>query len=224
MHLFYPSNNFWKASLNPLVWANQWPSSQTLSSQLSHNGSLRAEGNTKSHREQGLDYREAEELCWSPSCWNSLWQGWSCGLVHCPVGNATDPIWRMLASSDGISSWTSLKPQHSNPKPNPFGQSTLVFWLPYSSHTSQTPCLPWISYATPKLMLDSWKMVEKQSEAFHTFLRHFIQVSNRILLHIVLVMCPHVQIAFLKFTSCDNQALVGCFPITAVAVHLNLKS
>ena len=26
-----------------------------------------------------------------------------------------DPIWRGLASSDGISSWTPLKPQHSNP-------------------------------------------------------------------------------------------------------------
>ena len=34
----------------------------------------------------------------------------------------------------------------------------------------------------------------------------------------------HVQIAFLKFTSCDNQALVGCIPIAAVAVDLNLKS
>ena len=33
-----------------------------------------------------------------------------------------------------------------------------------------------------------------------------------------------VQIAFLKFTSCDNQALIGCIPIAAVAVHLNLKS
>ena len=30
-------------------------------------------------------------------------------------------------------------------------------------------------------------------------------------------MCPHVQIALLKFTSCDNQALVGCIPIAAVA-------
>ena len=40
----------------------------------------------------------------------------------------------------------------------------------------------------------------------------------------VLLKCPHVQIAFLKFTSCDNQALVGCIPIPAVAVHLNLKS
>ena len=41
---------------------------------------------------------------------------------------------------------------------------------------------------------------------------------------IVLLKCPHVQIALLKFTSCDNQALVGCIPITAVPVHLNLKS
>ena len=31
----------------------------------------------------------------------------------------TDPIWRVLASSDGISSWTPLKPQHSNPNFNP---------------------------------------------------------------------------------------------------------
>ena len=49
-----------------------------------------------------------------------------------------------------------------------------MYWLPYSSHTSHhpshTPCLPWISHATQKLMLDSCKMVEKQSEAFHTFL------------------------------------------------------
>ena len=37
-------------------------------------------------------------------------------------------------------------------------------------------------------------------------------------------MCPHIQIVFLKFTSCDNQALVGCIPIPAVAVHLKLKS
>ena len=39
--------------------------------------------------------------------------------MHCPAGNATDLIWRVLASSDGISSWTPLKPQHSNPNPNP---------------------------------------------------------------------------------------------------------
>ena len=39
--------------------------------------------------------------------------------MHCPGGNAADPIWRLLASSNGISSWTPLKPQHSNPNPNP---------------------------------------------------------------------------------------------------------
>ena len=37
--------------------------------------------------------------------------------MHCPGGNATDPIWRVLAFSGGISSWTPLKPQHSNPNP-----------------------------------------------------------------------------------------------------------
>ena len=129
----------------------------------------------------GLDYREGEELSWCP-CWsNSVWQGWSCGLVYCPGGNATDPIWRVLASSDGISSWTPLKPQHSNP--NPFGQSTVVYWLPYSSHTSHHPsptsCLHWISYATQKLMIDSCQMVEKQSEAFYMFLWHHFQFKNR---------------------------------------------
>ena len=49
----------------------------------------------------------------------SLWQKLSCGLVHCPGGNATDQIWKMRASSDWIPSWTPLKPQHSNPNPSP---------------------------------------------------------------------------------------------------------
>ena len=38
--------------------------------------------------------------------------------MHCPGENTTDPIWRVLASSDGISFWTPLKPQQSNPIPN----------------------------------------------------------------------------------------------------------
>ena len=67
------------------------------------------------HREQGLDYREAEKLSLCPFWSNSLWQGWSCGLVHCPAGNATDPIWRVLASFDSISFWTPLTPQHNIP-------------------------------------------------------------------------------------------------------------
>ena len=54
-------------------------------------------------------------MCWCPSWSNSLWQGWSCRLVRCRGGNATEPIWRVLASSDEISSWTPLKPQDSIP-------------------------------------------------------------------------------------------------------------
>ena len=50
--------------------------------------------------------------------------------MHCPGGNATDPIWRVLASSLGISSWTPLKPQHSNPKPNPLAnQLWCIYFL-----------------------------------------------------------------------------------------------
>ena len=74
-----------------------------------------------------------------PSWSNSLWQGWSCGLMHCPAGNATDPIWRVLASSLKISSWTPLKPQQSNPKLNPNRLANQL--LPYLS-SSLTDSLP----------------------------------------------------------------------------------
>ncbi len=40
----------------------------------------------------------------------------------------------------------------------------------------------------------------------------------------ILLKCPDIQIAFLKFTSFDNQALVGYIPIAGVDIHLNLKS
>ena len=55
----------------------------------------------------------------------------------------------MLASSLGISSWTPLKPQHSNPNPKPWPINSGVLTSSHTSHhPSQTPCLPWISYAT----------------------------------------------------------------------------
>ena len=130
------------------VWACQWASLQPIPSpQLSYNDSLWAYGITKSHREQGLDYREAEELSWCPSWSNSLWQRWNWGLVHCPVGNATDPIWRVLASSQGISSWTPLKPQHSNPNPNPLANQ---FWC-IDFLTPRTPLI--ISHRLPAFLV-----------------------------------------------------------------------
>ena len=57
--------------------------------------------------------------------------------MHCSRGNATDPIWRVLASSDGISSWTPLKPQHSNPNPNPLANQ---LWCIYF-RTPPTPLI-----------------------------------------------------------------------------------
>ena len=57
--------------------------------------------------------------------------------MHCPGGNATDPIWRVLAFSNRISSWTPLKPQHSSPNPNPLAnQLWCIDFL--------TPCTPLI--------------------------------------------------------------------------------
>ena len=79
---------------------------------------------------QDLDYREAEELSWCPSWSNSLWQGWSCGQT-------TDPIWRVLASSNGISCWTPLKLQYSNPNPNPLTNHFLCIGF----FTSPTPLI-----------------------------------------------------------------------------------
>ena len=40
----------------------------------------------------------------------------------------------------------------------------------------------------------------------------------------VLLKCPHVQIAILKFTSCDNQALVGCISFEAEIIKIGLTS
>ena len=112
MNFLYRSNNFckapWKSSCVTLRHSLFHPLNCLITTGL---------GITKSHREQLLDYRDGEELSWRLSWSNSLWQGWSCGLVHYPGGNATGPIWRVLASSQGISSWTPLKPQRSNSNP-----------------------------------------------------------------------------------------------------------
>ena len=99
--------------------------------------------------------------------------------MHCPGGNATDPIWRVLASSLGISTWKPLKPQHSNPKTNPNPLAIQLWSFDFLTPPTpliilhRLPALLWISYATQKLMLDTCKMLQKQSEAFHTFLWHF---------------------------------------------------
>ena len=112
--------------------------------------------------------------------------------VHCPGGNATDPIWRVLASSDGISCWTPLKPQHSNSNPNRLA--------------NQLWCSDFLTPPTPLII----------PHRLPTFLESLMPLKNwcsiharcsKILLHIVLLS---LFIAFLKFNIYDSQALVGC--------------
>ena len=118
MHLLYCSNNFWKApSKSSCVSVSMtFVTASFISSIVSIRQPLSL-GNNQKSQAPGLGYREAEELSWCPSWSNNLWQGGICGLVHCTGGNATDPIWSVLASFDGIYSWTPLKAQHSNPNP-----------------------------------------------------------------------------------------------------------
>ena len=75
--------------------------------------------------------------------------------MYCPGGNATEPIWRVLASSDGISSWIPLKPQYSNPNSNInclanqlWSIDFLIPPTPLIIPHKLPVCLPWISYAT----------------------------------------------------------------------------
>ena len=148
--------------------------------------------------------------------------------MHCPSGNATDPIWRVLGSSLWISSWTPLKPQHINPNPNPLANQL------WSIDFITPPTLLTIPHRLPAFLeslmpLKNWWSIHarwSKSSLKHSirFCGIFFQAWNTILLHIILLKCPHVQIAFLKFTSYDNRAFVGCIPIPVVAVHLNLKS
>ena len=146
--------------------------------------------------------------------------------MHCLGGNATHPTWRVLASSKGISSWIPLKPQHSNPNPNPNLLANQLWCIDFL--TPPTPLI--IPHKLPGFLMPlktDAQFLQDGPKAVWSIPYvsvEFFQVQNRILLHIIFLKCPHVQIAFLKFTSCYNQALLGCIPIAAVTVYLNLKS
>ena len=68
--------------------------------------------------------------------------------MYCPGRYATDLIWRVLASSNGISAWTPLKPQHSNPNCNP-NPLAYQFWC-IDFLTPPTPLI--IPYRLPAFL------------------------------------------------------------------------
>ena len=103
---------------SPLVWTFQWPASQSLSStRLSHNDSLWAKGINIIHREQGLDFGRLRNCLDAHLgqivCDKDGVVDWCIVLVEMPLTR-----FEVLASSQWISCWTPLKPQHSNPNPN----------------------------------------------------------------------------------------------------------
>ena len=77
--------------------------------------------------------------------------------MHCPGVNATDPIWRVPASSLGISSWTPLKPQYSNPNPN-LNLNCLANQLWFIDFL--TPPTPLIIPQRPSAFLDSLMLLK----------------------------------------------------------------
>ena len=170
--------------------------------------------------EQGLDYRKAEELSWCPSWSNSLWHGWSCGLVHCPGRNAPDPIWTVPAFSDGISSRTPLKSKYNNPNPNPNPLANKLWCIDFL-----TPPIPLIiphrlpAFLEPLMLLKNWCSIHARCSK--SCLNHSIRFCD----------------IFSKFKTefyCMSSFLTSrlhfwnspelCIPIAAIAVHLKLKS
>ena len=140
--------------------------------------------------------------------------------MHCRGGNATDLIWRVLASSDGISTWTPLKPQHSNPNPNPLANQLWCTDL----LTPPTPLI--IPHRLPTFLeslmsLKNWCLIHIRCS--RNTLKHSIRFCGIFSKFITEFYC--ISFLWCVLTSrlhfCDNQ---GCIPMVAVAVHLNLKA
>ena len=81
--------------------------------------------------------------------------------MHCPGGNATDLIWRVLASPGGISSWTPLKPQHSNPNP-----LTNQLWC-IDFLTPPTPLI--IPHRLPAFLESLWPLKNSKKKNFTSY-------------------------------------------------------
>ena len=96
--------------------------------------------------------------------------------MHCPGGNATDPIWRVLASSLGISRWTPLKTQHSNPN--------ITLW-PINSGVMTSLILPHLSSTLTDYLLSLNLLCHSKPDA------RFMQDGRKAIWSI-----PYVSVAF----------------------------
>ena len=122
----------------------------------------------------------------------------------------------------------SLKTQHSNPNPNPNSLANQLccidLLLPHHS-SSLTEFLPSLnllchSKTDARFMQDAPKAVWSIP---YVFLAFFSSLKQNVIAYRSSKVFSRPDCIF-KFTSCDNQALVRCIPVAAVAVHLKLKS
>ena len=103
----------------------------------------------------------------------------SLSLVEMPLSRFEE----LLASSDRVSSWTPLKPKHSNPNPNPLANK--LWYIDFLTPPTpliiphQTPCLPWISYATQKTNARFMQDARKAIWSIQYVLLYFFQVLKQ---------------------------------------------
>ena len=122
--------------------------------------------------------------------------------MHCPGGNATNPIWRVQAFSLGISSWTPLKPHHTNPNPNPNTLANQLWCIDFL--TPPTPLI--IPHRLPAFLESlmprkNWCLIHVRCSKISLkysipFCAIFSKLKKSILLHIVLLNCPRTDYIF----------------------------
>ena len=137
-------------------------------------------------------------------------------FLFCFSFSDTDPIWRVLASSDRISPWTPLKPQHSNPNPLAYQLWSIDFLTPPHLSSSLPDSLPSLN-----LMQDGWKAL--WSIPYVSVASFFPSLNPNFIAYRSSKVSSRSDCIF-EIHQCDNQDLVGFIPIAAVAVHLKLKS
>ena len=122
--------------------------------------------------------------------------------------------------------WTPLKPQHSNSNPNPNTLANQLWYIDFLTPTTPFIIAHRLSVFLESLMpLKNWCSLHARCSKCSLKHSYFsVALFPSVKQNFIAYRFSKVQIAFLKITSCDNQALVGCIPIAVVAVHLNLKS
>ena len=111
--------------------------------------------------------------------------------MYCPCENATDPIWRVLASSQGISSWSPLKPQRSSPNTNP------------NPLANQLWCIDFLTPPTPLII----------PHRLPAFLARFVQddwTAVWSILYISVTFFPGLKHYFIAYHSSKVSSRPGC--------------